>query len=50
MKQWPEDNKTVDFSELVDSVRDCINYHYTLTRQQPFVLIQRVPLTGEADL
>ena len=33
MKQWPEDNKTVTFSDLVTSVRECVDFHYRLSRK-----------------
>ena len=33
MKQWPANGATVLFSELVESVRECVDYHYRLSRK-----------------
>lgn len=33
MKQWPDDDKTVLFSDLVESVRECVDFHYDLVRK-----------------
>ena len=51
MKDWPEDGKTVDFSEMADSVVDAIRFAYTLERKNDGQAIPWDGLNiGERDL